>query len=77
MTRDEKFLLELFKESKGSSREKTGIDPDHISKKLGLSERQTKTILRWLFQANIIKTLEGNQIYLTSHGESVARSLIE
>lgn len=68
MTKDERFLLELYllKLSGVDS-----IDPYELGKKLSYSERQTKNIINWLAQANFIKKIE-NEITITPHGETLA-----
>jgi Mn-dependent DtxR family transcriptional regulator len=73
MTKDERFLIELYRALKGSNRL---INPLEIAKRLNYKENLTKNILKGLRQANLIKIYGPEEIELTERGIEVARSLL-
>ncbi len=72
MTKDEKLLLEMFR---NLSQEEKTVDPFKIGKKLGYSEHQIKTILQGLLQANLVKRFEPTDFRLTERGVETAKKL--
>lgn len=73
MTKDERFLVELYKELKENL--DGTIDPHIIAKKLGLKDHLLKNILQGLIQANLVKRYSPDEIGLTERGIGVAESL--
>lgn len=73
MTKDERFLIELYK--RGSSVD-TAIDPYPIAKALGFQDHLMGNILRGLAQANLVSR-EGTDVKLTPRGEEVVRHLLK
>lgn len=73
MTKDERFLIELYK-TLAAGRET--VNPTAIAKKLGYKEVETREILKGLGQANLIKIYSPEELVLTERGIEVARSLL-
>jgi Mn-dependent DtxR family transcriptional regulator len=76
VTKDERFLIELYRATLASSAAEKIVDPSQIAKKLGYKENLTKEILKGLRQANFIKIYSPQEVLLTERGEEVARTLL-
>lgn len=76
MTKDERFLIEIFRIFQANKDPETPINPLTIAKKLGYKENLTKEILKGLRLANLIKIYGPEEIILTERGHEVARSLL-
>jgi Mn-dependent DtxR family transcriptional regulator len=76
MTKDERFLIEIYKASQASKEPDEEINPVPIAKKLGYKEHLTKELLKGMRQANLIKIYSPEAIILTERGREVARSLL-
>jgi Mn-dependent DtxR family transcriptional regulator len=74
MTKDERFIIEIFRAIQ-TSKEGTA-DPKEIAKKLGFKEVLTYEILKGLQKANFIKMPTPEAAILTERGEELARSLL-
>lgn len=75
MTKDERFLLALYK-SMVALRKKT-IDAYPVGQSLGLSDHLIGNIIRGLSQANFIKNETAYIVRLTPRGEELVRILLE
>ncbi|NGX61605.1 MAG: hypothetical protein K940chlam9_01092 [Chlamydiae bacterium] len=73
MTKDEKYLTELYRLVEGSP--ERGVDPACVGSNLGYSDRQTKNILKGLMKANFVVYHNSDEVALTSRGLSLAQSL--
>lgn len=76
MTKDERFLVELYRTLNSSGNLEAGINPQQLAKKLGYKELLTKDILKGLRQANFIIIDGPEEIAITQRGIDVARSLL-
>lgn len=74
MTRDERFLVELFLLTQNSIDE--GIDSLEVGKKLGYKEKLIYNILRGLMQANFVKRVDDDAIKLTPQGLALVKDLM-
>lgn len=75
MTKDERFLIEIFKKANEAGDPFCAVDPMQVAQHIGFSPRQAGTILRGLCQANFLKK-QGDRVHLTPRGEELVRSLI-
>lgn len=73
MTKDERFLVELYRELNGDV-DKT-CDPHQLAQELNYNEHLTKNILKGLMQANLVKSYSPDEVGLTQRGLEVAQSL--
>lgn len=73
MTKDERFLMELYKQHE---KKVEFVDPKKIAEILGFKEHLTKNILKGLIQANLVKRYTPDEVALTERGREVARSLL-
>ncbi len=71
MTKDERFLLELYRKLQESGGDY--FDPQKIADSLGYNERLTKNILNGLMRANLVKRRSEGEVSLTERGLEVAR----
>jgi Mn-dependent DtxR family transcriptional regulator len=76
MTKDERFLIEIYRASQLSAHEGKEINPIPLAQKLGYKELLLKNILKGLRQANLIKIYGPEEIVLTERGIAVACSLL-
>lgn len=74
MTKDERFLIEIYKRLKATKKET--LNPYLLGKELGHKEHLIGNILRNLMQANLVKRFSPEEIGLTPRGSEVAESLI-
>lgn len=74
MTKDERFLIEIYRKLKESDRET--CNPEDIALELGYNTRLMNNILKGLMQANLVKRYTPDEITLTPRGFEVARSLL-
>ncbi len=75
-TKDEKFLIALYKAAMGKGAVDHPFDRYEVGNMVHLHPRGADTICTLLLQANFIKKAEGKEIYLTSNGENLVKSLI-
>jgi Mn-dependent DtxR family transcriptional regulator len=75
-TKDERFLIELYRAVLSSHDPEGSVNPIPIAKRLGYKENLTKNILKGLRQANLIVIYGPEEVLLTSRGVDVAHSLI-
>jgi len=76
MTKDERFLIELYRASQAAGSPDVEINPLPIAKKLGYKEHLTKELLKGLCKANLIKAYGPEEIVVTERGQEVARALL-
>ncbi len=77
MTKDERFLIDLYRALKASGKLENSINPMQMAQKRGYKELLAKNILKGLRQANLIKFLSPEEIVLTTRGIDVARDLLK
>ena len=76
MTKDERFLIELYKAAVASGNPDEAINPQPIIKRLGYKELLIKDIVKLLAKANFIKVYGPEEIVVTENGRNLARSLL-
>jgi predicted transcriptional regulator len=76
MTKDERFLIELYRASLAAGDPEATIDPTKVAKKLGYNENLTKELLKGLCKANLVKTYSKEELIVTERGCEVARALL-
>lgn len=76
MTKDERFLVELFKAAVASGDPEAPLNPQPIIKRLGYKELLIKDILKGLTKANFIKIEGPEELVVTEGGRALARSLL-
>ncbi len=74
MTRDERFLIQVYKMTHAVKVK--DISPEKVGASLAYSERLIKNILRGLMQANFLRRTHGENIQLTEQGLELIKSLI-
>lgn len=75
-TKDEKFLIALYEAATEKGEIEHPFDRYEIGKWINLHPRGTDTICTLLLQANFIKKGEGKEVYLTTNGEVLVKSLM-
>lgn len=75
-TKDEKFLIALYEAALETDQIDHPFDRYEIAKMINLHPKGADTICTLLLQANFIKKGEGKDVYLTTNGESLVKSLI-
>jgi len=76
MTKDERFLIELYRFSAQSVDPEKIVNPTQVAKNLGYKVLLLKDVLKGLRQANLIKIYGPEEIIITERGSEVARSLL-
>ena len=75
-TSDERLVLALYEAAHESGDIQAPFDRYEIGKRVSLQPKGIDTICTLLLQANFIKKQEGKAIYLTKHGEALAKRLL-
>jgi hypothetical protein len=75
-TKDEHFVVELYKAAKAAGNLEETFDRYEIGSKASLHPKAVNAICRLLIQANFIKKNGEDGIYLTPHGLKLAEQLI-
>ncbi len=75
-TKDEIFIIKLYEEAMKQSEIDDPLDRYKIGDLAGLQQRGVDAICNLLIRSNFIKKKGENEIYITPHGEKLARSLI-
>lgn len=76
-TTDEKLILALYEAAKNSGELSTRFNRYNIGKAAGIQPKGVDAICKLLIQANFIKKEDPDFIYITPHGESLAKRLLE
>ncbi len=76
-TKDERFVLALYKIAKESGDLEGNYNKHQVGESTGLHYRAVDAICRLLIQANFIKKAGEEEIYLTPHGIKLAEKLLE
>jgi len=76
-TSDERFVLSLYETAQASENMDDPHDRYAVGQRVGLSPKAVDAICKLLVQANFIKRADGDTIYLTKHGESLALRLLD
>lgn len=74
MTKDEKFLITLYRHVQG--KEEGIYNPRLLAKELGWTDHLLNNVLKGLMQANLVKRYSPEEIGLTSRGLEVAEGLV-
>lgn len=77
MTKDERFLLEIFRRIQAKGDPKGTIDALKLGKELGMRDHLAGNILGGLMKANFIKKYGENEFGLTELGRKIAQSLMQ
>ncbi len=75
-TKDELFLIRLYKEAQKLGDPFQEMDCYQIGQLIGQNDRSVDNIVRMLAQTNFLKKGKGNFVYITTHGESLVNSLL-
>ena len=76
LTRDEQYLVTLYRLAKEKGDEFIEVDRYVVGQTLGQNNRSVDNIVQLLVQTNFIKK-RANSIYLTNHGLNLLQSLLE
>lgn len=76
-TKDELFVITLFHEADKMGDSHTPISRYEIGEACGLTSKSVDAICKLLVQANFIKKSNEGDVYLTDHGLSLAKQLVE
>lgn len=76
-TKDEKFMLALYEAALATEDLETSFDRYIIGAKIGLHPKAVDTICTLLLQANFIKKAGSQDIFITSRGEELVKSIME
>ncbi len=76
MTKDESYLIKLFKMATGLGDPFHEIDRYEIGKALGHGDKSVDGIVRMLAQTNFVRKGEGNAICLTTNGHKLVKELL-
>jgi hypothetical protein len=74
-TKDELFLLKLYELAVKKGGPEENIDRYYIGREIGMNQHGIDTIIKHLAQANFIKKLPDNSVYLTPHGVGLVEYL--
>jgi hypothetical protein len=75
-TKDELFLLTLFKLASAKEDQYAEIDRYAVGGTIGLGSKVVDNIVKLLAQANFVKKGDENAIFLTDHGLALVRQLL-
>ncbi len=75
-TKDELFMLMLYKIASARGDQFAEIDRYEVGKAIGQNDKGVNAIVNLLAQANFIKKGEDTAIYLTPHGISLVKQLL-
>jgi hypothetical protein len=76
-TKDELFVMWLYRSAMDSGDVEKSFNRYDIGAKAGLQDRAVNAICKLLVQANFIKKTSEDEIRLTTHGEKLAVRLLE
>ncbi len=76
-TKDEKFLMALYENTKDREDPEEPVDGYAIGATIGMATRQVDAICTQLMRANFIKRVDKHFVYLTPHGVKLTESLID
>lgn len=76
MTKEERFIITLYREAKRFGDSQMPMDRYKIGKLIGEKTKSINTICQILTQSNFIKKLEENEIRLTPNGINLAKQLL-
>lgn len=75
-TKDEKFLVSLYLVAKDAGDQYGDFNKYDIGHRAGLHPKGVDAICKELLRANFIKKTDEELIYITEHGESLAKRLL-
>lgn len=75
MTKDEIYLLRLFKLAKALGGPCEEVDRYAVGKAMGQNDKSVDNIVKLLAQTNFIKKGDENNIYLTDQGKALVDTL--
>lgn len=76
-TKDEHFVLSLYDVAMASGDVENSFDRYEIGEKANINPKAVDAICKLLIQANFIKKRGESEIYLTPHGENLAKTLLD
>lgn len=75
-TKDERFVLQLYKVAKEAGDLEKCFNRYDVGEAIGLHSRGVNAICRLLVQANFVRKVGEEEVYLTSHGLKLAEQLL-
>ena len=75
MTKDEKFVLKLYKLAKEQGDPTTEIDRYLVGNSLGLHTKAVDSLVQNLMRSNFVRRRDENAIYLTEGGLALVQEL--
>lgn len=76
-TSDEKFIIAIYLAQEKVEEENHPFDLYEIGHSIGLHPRGVNAISKLLLQANFIRKAGQDMVYITEHGASLAKRLLE
>jgi Mn-dependent DtxR family transcriptional regulator len=76
-TKEERFLLHLYKKAMEANNIREPFEYAEIAKTLGQSEKGVKTTVQILASTNFIKKIDKTHVSITAHGERLVQELEE
>ena len=76
-TRDERFIVCAYEATLRAGDLNVILDRYDIGKQSGITEKGVNAIGKQLMQANFIKLVGKTEMKLTSHGENLAKQLLQ
>lgn len=76
-TKDERFIIKLYELALSKGDVGTPCPKYIVGQLSGLTAKGVDAVCKLLVQANFVKGAGGDDIYLTPHGEKLAKRLLE
>ncbi|MBS4166704.1 MULTISPECIES: hypothetical protein [unclassified Neochlamydia] len=76
-TADERFIICAYQALEGLNDKEAPLNFYKVGEKAGITHKGVKAICKLLIQANFIKKISDEEIYLTQNGEQLALRLLE
>lgn len=76
-TQDERFIICAYQTAQALGDTETPLNRYEIGKLAGINPKGVNAICKLLVQANFIKKVSDDEIYLTKNGEQLAERLLE
>lgn len=76
-TKDERFMVRLYEMAKATGDMQTEMNRYDVGGSVGINAKAVDTICNLLAQANFIKKVGKEGVYLTEHGENLVLTLLE
>lgn len=75
-TPDERFILCAYKTARACGDMSTPLNRYEVGKEAGINPKGVNAICKLLVQANFVKKISDEEIYLTENGEQLALRLL-